>query len=101
MLPSRIAIDLMASGMDPSVHLTIVQASLCTLRRAMENLSAMRKDHDELLAFLQQGHDSHSLKKYKRLVKDINSIEKQVEHAPKTIAEFEIDVRGLSGGSKK
>ncbi|KAL8749291.1 MAG: hypothetical protein Q9199_007770 [Rusavskia elegans] len=62
----------------------------------MENLSAMRKDHDELLPFLQQGHDSCSLKKYKRLVKDINSIEKQVKHAPKTIAEFEMDIEILS-----
>lgn len=61
----------------------------------------MRKDHDELLPFLQQGHDSFSLKKYERLVKDINSIEIQVKHAPKTIAEFEMDVRGLSQGSKK
>lgn len=96
MPPSRIAMELMASGMDPSIHLTIVQASLCTLRRAMEDLSTMRKEHDELLPSLQQGCDPNSLKKHEKLVKDLRIIEEQVKYAPNTIAEFEMDVRGLS-----
>ncbi|KAL8847844.1 MAG: hypothetical protein Q9221_007146 [Calogaya cf. arnoldii] len=86
----------MASGMDPSLHLTIVQASLCTLRRATIELSAMRKDLDELLDTLQQGCDGQSLKTYKKLVKDINSMEKQVRHAPIIMAEFEADVEILT-----
>ncbi|KAL8646654.1 MAG: hypothetical protein Q9226_006770 [Calogaya cf. arnoldii] len=96
MPPSRIAIDLMAGGMGPSVHLTIVQASLCTLRRATIDLSAMRKDLDELLDTLQQGCDGQSLKKYRTLVKDINSMEKQVRHAPRIMAEFEADIEILT-----
>ncbi|KAI4224169.1 MAG: hypothetical protein L6R36_004862 [Xanthoria steineri] len=96
MPPSRIAMDLMASGMDPTIHLTIVQASLCTLRRAMDDLSAMRKEHDELLPSLQQGCDPNSLKKHEKLVKDIHNIEEQVKYAPNTIAEFESDIEMLT-----
>ncbi|KAL8924690.1 MAG: hypothetical protein Q9172_002592 [Xanthocarpia lactea] len=88
MQPSRIARDLMASGMDHSVHLAIVQASLCTLQRAINDLAAMQQDHDDWLRTLQRGYDYHSLKTYKQFLKDVSRMEEQVKNAPRTIIEI-------------
>ncbi len=101
MQPSRIARDLMASGMDHSVHLAIVQASLCTLQRAVNDLAAMQQDHDDWLHTLQLGYDFHSLEKYKQFVNDVYRMEEQVKNAPRTIVEFEKDVRELRCGLRK
>ena len=94
---SRIARDLIASGMDAEIHLTIVQASLYTLRRTEDELSVMRKDLDELVSTSRRSNAFESLERYERLVEDINAIDKQVKHAPKIIAEYEIDVRVYHG----
>ena len=91
----------MASGMDHSVHLAIVQASLCTLQRAVNDLAAMQQDHDDWLRTLQRGYDFHSLEKYKQFVKDVYRMEEQVKNAPRTIVEFEKDVRELRCGLRK
>ncbi|KAL8769611.1 MAG: hypothetical protein Q9209_004408 [Squamulea sp. 1 TL-2023] len=86
----------MASGMDPSIHLAIAQSSLCILHRTVNELLALQKEHDELLPVLQQGYDFHSLKKYKKLVKDIQGMEVEVRNAARTMAEFDVDVTILS-----
>lgn len=91
----RIARDLIASGIDPDIHLTIAQASLHILRRAANDLEAMRNKHDELRQTLQQGPNLQALKKYKELVEDINAVSKQVKHAPRATAELEVDVSRL------
>ncbi|KAL8863793.1 MAG: hypothetical protein Q9198_010331 [Flavoplaca austrocitrina] len=93
---SRIARDLMASGMDTGIHLTIAQASLYVLRRAANDLEAMRNEQDELGQTLQQGHNLQASKKYKELVEDINAMSKQVKHAPRATAEFEGDIEMLT-----
>ncbi|KAL8776272.1 MAG: hypothetical protein Q9213_008334 [Squamulea squamosa] len=96
MQPSRIAQDLMASGMDPSIHLNIAQASLCVLHRTVNHLSTLQKEHDELLPVLQQGYDFHSLEKYKKLLKDIHGMEVNIRNAPRTIAELDVDITILT-----
>ncbi|KAL8889918.1 MAG: hypothetical protein Q9192_005949 [Flavoplaca navasiana] len=93
---SRIARDLMASGMDTDIHLTIAQASLYVLRRAANDLEAKRNEHDELRQTLQLGHNLPASKKYKELVEDINAVSKQVKHAPRATAEFEVDIKMLT-----
>ncbi|KAL9032150.1 MAG: hypothetical protein Q9180_006671 [Flavoplaca navasiana] len=86
----------MASGMDIDIHLTIAQASLYSLRRAANDLEAMRNKHDELRQTLQQGHNPQALKKCKEVVEDINAMSKQVKHAPRATAEFEGDIEMLT-----
>lgn len=94
MQPSRIAKDLMASGMDSSIHLAIAQESLRSLQDAVRDLPVILRDHDELLPLLlQQSFEIIGEKEYESLVKDIYSMQEAVKHAPRTIAQLQVDVR--------
>ncbi|KAL8677827.1 MAG: hypothetical protein Q9186_005772 [Xanthomendoza sp. 1 TL-2023] len=96
MQPSRIAQDLVACGMDPTILLAIAQENLHSHRDTMNELPALQKDHNKSLPVLQQSNDMKASKKYKPVVRDIYSVSELIENAPRMIAELETDIEMLT-----